>query len=59
MDVVSADKVTVGKVTDKGIDVPEQLVRYLELELKDGTKDSYQCLCLKSIVSPLMFIHIW
>jgi photosynthetic reaction center H subunit len=38
MDVVSADKVTVGKVTDMWIDVPEQLVRYLELELKDGTK---------------------
>ena len=38
MDVVSADKVTVGKVTDMWIDVPEQFVRYLELELKDGTK---------------------
>ncbi len=37
MDVLSADKVTVGKVKDMWIDVPEQLVRYLEIELTDGS----------------------
>ena len=37
MDVVSADAVTVGTVKDMWIDVPEQLVRYLEIELKGGT----------------------
>ena len=37
MDVVSADAVTVGTVKDMWIDVPEQLVRYLEIELKDKT----------------------
>ena len=38
MDVVSADKVVVGQVIDMWIDVPEQLVRYLEIELKDKSK---------------------
>ena len=38
MDVVSADKVTWLEVTDMWIDVPEQLVRYLEIELKDKSK---------------------
>ena len=37
MSVVSADRVVVGKVKDMWIDVPEQLVRYLEVELTDGS----------------------
>ena len=37
MPVMSADKENVGKVVDMWIDVPEQLVRYLEVELTDGT----------------------
>jgi photosynthetic reaction center H subunit len=37
MSVVSADKIAVGTVTDMWIDVPEQLVRYLEIELTDGS----------------------
>ena len=37
MNVVSADKVIVGTVKDMWIDVPEQLVRYLEIELTDGS----------------------
>ena len=35
MNVVSADKKVVGTVTDLWVDVPEQLVRYLEVQLKD------------------------
>ncbi len=35
MNVVSADKEVVGTVKDMWIDVPEQLVRYLEVELAD------------------------
>ena len=37
MSVVSADKMIVGTVRDMWIDVPEQLVRYLEIELTDGS----------------------
>jgi len=37
MNVVSADNVSVGTVKDLWIDVPEQLVRYLEIELNDGS----------------------
>ena len=37
MSVVSADKIAVGTVTDMWIDVPEQLVRYLEIKLTDGS----------------------
>ena len=35
MNVVSADKKVVGTISDLWVDVPEQLVRYLEVELKD------------------------
>jgi len=37
MNVVSADKKVVGTVTDLWVDVPEQLVRYLEVKLVDKT----------------------
>ena len=37
MNVVSADKKVVGKVTDLWVDVPEQLVRYLEVELTNNS----------------------
>ena len=37
LDVVSADKKVVGKVTDMWVDVPEQLVRYLEVQLTNKT----------------------
>ncbi len=37
MSVLSADKIAVGTVTDMWIDVPEQLVRYLEIKLTDGS----------------------
>jgi photosynthetic reaction center H subunit len=37
LDVISADKKVVGKVTDLWVDVPEQLVRYLEVELSNKT----------------------
>ena len=37
MDVVSADNEIVGVVRDLWVDVPEQLVRYLEVELSDKT----------------------
>ena len=37
MDVVSADNKVVGTVKDLWVDVPEQLVRYLEVELSDKT----------------------
>ena len=37
MNVVSADKKVVGKISDLWVDAPEQLVRYLEVELKDKT----------------------
>ena len=37
LSVVSADKIAVGTVTDMWIDVPEQLVRYLEIKLTDGS----------------------
>ena len=35
MNVVSADKKVVGTISDLWVDAPEQLVRYLEVELKD------------------------
>jgi photosynthetic reaction center H subunit len=35
LNVVSADKKVVGKVLDMWVDVPEQLVRYLEVQLND------------------------
>jgi photosynthetic reaction center H subunit len=37
LNVVSADKKVVGVVTDLWVDVPEQLVRYLEVELDNKT----------------------
>ena len=37
MNVISADKKVVGKVVDLWVDVPEQLVRYLEVELTNKT----------------------
>ncbi len=37
MNVISADKKIVGKISDLWVDAPEQLVRYLEIELKDKT----------------------
>ena len=37
LDVVSADKKVVGKVVDMWVDVPEQLVRYLEVQLTNKT----------------------
>ncbi len=36
MPVISGDGETVGEISDMWIDEPEQLVRYLELDLKDG-----------------------
>jgi photosynthetic reaction center H subunit len=35
LNVISADKKIVGKVVDMWVDVPEQLVRYLEVQLTD------------------------
>jgi photosynthetic reaction center H subunit len=35
MKVISADNKVVGKISDLWVDAPEQLVRYLEVELKD------------------------
>jgi photosynthetic reaction center H subunit len=35
MNVVAADNKVVGKISDLWVDAPEQLVRYLEIELKD------------------------
>ena len=37
MNVISADKKIVGKISDLWVDAPEQRVRYLEIELKDKT----------------------
>ncbi len=37
LNVVSADKKVVGKVVDMWVDVPEQLVRYLEVQLTNKT----------------------
>ena len=37
LDLISADKKVVGKITDLWVDVPEQLVRYLEVELSNKT----------------------
>lgn len=38
MPVHAADRVAVGRVADLWIDVPEQLVRYLEIELASGAR---------------------
>jgi photosynthetic reaction center H subunit len=35
---VGNDQKAAGKITDMWVDVPEQLVRYLEATLEDGTK---------------------
>ena len=36
--VQAHDGPVIGKISDMWVDVPEQLVRYLEIELEDGTK---------------------
>lgn len=36
--VQAADNAVVGRISDMWIDAPEQLVRYLEVELNDGGK---------------------
>ncbi len=38
LQVMCHDNLSAGKVTDMWVDVPEQLVRYLEVTLKDGGK---------------------
>ncbi|WP_420863990.1 photosynthetic reaction center subunit H [Algirhabdus cladophorae] len=49
MPVVAGDKQTVGTVTDLWVDEPEQLVRYLEIELESGGKR----------LAPLPLARIW
>ena len=56
MNVISADKKIVGKISDLWVDAPEQLVRYLEVELKDKTS----CLLPMplALIRSLSLIHI-
>lgn len=38
MRVIANDRVTAGTVTDLWVDVPEQMIRYLEVQLPDGSR---------------------
>lgn len=57
MPVQAADKAIVGTVIDMWIDAPEQLVRYLELELADGGGTRLLPLTLARIKSDRVFVH--
>ncbi|MEM8958978.1 MAG: photosynthetic reaction center subunit H [Pseudomonadota bacterium] len=59
LDVIAADGVSVGKISDMWVDEAEQLVRYLEIEL-DGEHGSGKILCpmpLTRIRSTGVMIH--
>jgi len=55
--VVAGDGEVVGRITDMWVDAPEQLVRYLEVELNDGAGTRLMPITLARIKSDRVSVH--
>jgi len=55
--VVAGDGEVVGQISDMWVDAPEQLVRYLEIELNDGAGKRLMPITLAKIHSDRVAVH--